>query len=205
MRAEHLEFLVEEPSMEAFLAELLPRLLANRATFAIHAHQGKNDLLTKLGGRLRAYARWLPETSRIVVIVDKDNQDCIQLKNEMEMQATASGLQTRTSARRRPWQVVNRIAIEELEAWYFGSWADVKIAYPRVSSSIPHKAPYREPDAILGGTWEALEKILKTAGYFSGGLRKTEIARTLGKSIDPMANTSPSFIAFRHAVLDAIA
>ncbi len=52
MNAEHLEVLVEEPSMEAFLDELLPDLLGDRATFRIHTHQGKYDLLGKLSARL---------------------------------------------------------------------------------------------------------------------------------------------------------
>jgi hypothetical protein len=42
MRAEHFEILVEEPSMEAFLLELLPRLIGTRSTFTIHTHQGEN-------------------------------------------------------------------------------------------------------------------------------------------------------------------
>jgi hypothetical protein len=41
MRAEHLEILAEEPSMEAFLHALLPRLLGDAASFAIHPYQGK--------------------------------------------------------------------------------------------------------------------------------------------------------------------
>jgi len=68
--------LVEEHSMEVFLAGLLPRLLGQRATFTVHAHQGKSDLLAKLAPRLRAYAKWLPATWRIVVVVDRDRDDC---------------------------------------------------------------------------------------------------------------------------------
>lgn len=39
--ARHLEFLVEEPSMETFLKGLLPRLLPEGCTFGIHPFQGK--------------------------------------------------------------------------------------------------------------------------------------------------------------------
>jgi hypothetical protein len=80
VRAEHLEILVEEASMEAFLRATLPKMLANRATFAIHAHQGKGDLLGKLDARLRGYSRWLPQSFRVVVVVDRDNDDCDKLK-----------------------------------------------------------------------------------------------------------------------------
>lgn len=60
MAAVHLELLVEEPSMEAFLRGLLPRLLPRDRRFEIHAFQGKDDLLRNLATRLRGYAHWLP-------------------------------------------------------------------------------------------------------------------------------------------------
>ena len=47
MSVEHLEVLVEELSMEAALSVLLPKM-TNGISFAIHAHQGKQDLLRKL-------------------------------------------------------------------------------------------------------------------------------------------------------------
>ncbi len=56
MSAAHLELLVEEPSMEAFLRALLPRLLPQDRTFEVHPFQGKSDLLGKLEARLRGYA-----------------------------------------------------------------------------------------------------------------------------------------------------
>src|SRR5690348_11812640 len=80
MRAEHFEILVEEPSMEAFLTELLPRVFGDRATFMVYTHQGKPDLLRKLTYRLRAYSRWLPANYRIVVITDLDRDECAVLK-----------------------------------------------------------------------------------------------------------------------------
>ena len=204
MRADHLEVLVEEPSMDAFLCELLPRLLGDRATFAIHAYQGKHDLLGKLGARLMGYAKWLPTTWRVVVVVDRDDDDSDALKERLEGEAMAAGLQTRSTCENAPWQVVNRIAIEELEAWYFGEWSAVRKAYPKAPATIPNRASYRAPDAIKGGTWEALERVLQRVGYFSGGLRKTELARMVGKRIEPAACCSPSFAVFRDALLEAV-
>lgn len=118
--AVHFELLVEEPSMEAFLKELLPRLLPQNRTFHIHPFQGKPDLLGKLQSRLRGYSAWLPDNYRIVVVVDRDEEDCRQLKERLEATAADAGLRTWTAAGAEQWQVVNRIAIEELEAWYFG-------------------------------------------------------------------------------------
>jgi Domain of unknown function (DUF4276) len=205
MKIEHLEVLVEEPSMEVFLAALLPRLVGNNVTFTIHAHQGKSDLLQKLAPKLRAYAKWLPDSTRIIVVIDRDNDDCKKLKHRMDSDARSAGFQIRKSSGTGSWRVVNRIAVEELEAWYFGEWRAVREAYPRASSTVPNHSSYRQPDAITGETWEALERILRRAGYFESGLRKVEAAQAIGKHLNPKINTSPSFISFREAIIDAVA
>lgn len=202
-----MEILVEEPSMEAFLQELLPRLLGTEPTFAIRTHQGKSDLLAKLGERLRAYAKWHTVRSgivRIVVVVDRDSDDCQILKHRLEKEAFMAGIKSLSRSSDTSWQLVSRIAIEELEAWYFGEWSGVRRAYPKLPPSIPKQDAYRFSDAIAGGTWESLERILRRAGYHSGGLRKVECARAVGKQIDPAINTSPSFVVFRDALLKAI-
>lgn len=191
--------------MEALLAALLPRLLGDRVTFRLHPHRGKIHLLSRLGSRLRGYAAYLPADCRIVVVVDCDDEDCRDLKRKMETIAADAGLTTRTAAPGAHWHVVNRIAIEELEAWYFGGWAAVREAYPRVSATVPSQPRYRDPDAIAGGTWEALQRVLQRAGYFSAGLRKIEIAGEIGRRPDPVGNRSASFTRFRDAVLEAIA
>ena len=205
MTVRHVEVLTEELSMEAFLEVLLPRLLPADTTFYIHSFQGKPDLLKNLGSRLRAYARWLPREYRIVVVVDRDSGDCRKLKEALESTSTRSGLLTpsRVTGGRR--QVVNRVAVEELEAWYFGDWEAVCVAYPRTSRNIPRKAPYRDPDAIRGGTWETFERIMQRHGYFEGGLRKVEAARTIAEFIDPARNRSGSFGTFRDAIVEATA
>ena len=46
----------------------------------------------------------------------------------VEKMAVDSGLTTRSSQKGRPYNVANRLAIEELEAWYFGDWAAVRTA-----------------------------------------------------------------------------
>ncbi|HEX7154629.1 MAG TPA: DUF4276 family protein [Thermoanaerobaculia bacterium] len=191
MKAEHLEILVEEPSMELFLRALLPRVLGDGVTFEVYPSQGKDDLLRNLPGRLRGYAKFLPRNHRIVVILDRDDDDCRVLKARMEKAAAAAGLPTRTRNRSK-WRVANRIAIEELEAWYFGDWDAVVDAYPRAPRGLQNKAGYRDPDEITG-TWEAFERVLKKAGYFEMGLSKRELARTLGQLMVPKRNRSRSF------------
>lgn len=204
MKTEHLEILVEEPSMETFLRVLLPRLLGDKTSFEIYPHQCKEDLLLKLPVRLKGYANWLPETWRIVVVVDRDDDDCGELKLRLEAMAMKVRLVTRSAAQGEVYSVVNRIAIEELEAWYFGDWAAVRAAFPRVTNAIPAQSKYRDPDAITGGTWEAFERILQKAGYYKGGLRKIEAARFIAAHIEPERNNSKSFQILRTALLEMV-
>jgi len=204
MTARHLEFLVEEPSMEAFLGEVLQRILPEGCSHAIYPFQGKGDLLKKLKSRLCGYARWLPEDCRIIVVVDRDADDCRDLKKRLEKVAAVAGLRTRTASGAKTWQLVNRIVVEELEAWYFGEWEAVRSAFPGLPSTPPQTRAFRHPDAVSGGTWEAFERVLKKNGYFKTGLRKIEAARAIGARFDPGKCCSPSFCRFYEAVREAV-
>jgi hypothetical protein len=197
----HLEVLVEEPSAEAALRNLLPKMTAPRTTFQIIVHNGKPDLMRKLPGRLRGYRHWLPSDYRIVVLVDRDNEDCRQLKGRLEDVARAAGFGTKTCpGPSLGFEVVNRIAIEELEAWFFGDVPAIRGAYPRVPQTLAAKRRYIDPDGIKGGTWQALERVLQRAGYHRGGLGKIETARAIAARMDPAAIRSRSFQVFRDAV-----
>lgn len=196
MSVTHVEVLVEEQSTEAALRVLLPRMLG-QITFEVYPYLCKADLLDKLPERLRGYRPWLPDDWRIVIVVDRDDHDCAELKQRLEQMAAAASLPTRSAAGGGAYSVVNRLAIEELEAWYFGDWDAVQMAYPGVPASIPKQARYRDPDAIKGGTWEAFERVLQKAGYFRNGLRKIEAARAVAQHWNVDANRSRSFQVLR--------
>ncbi len=181
--------------MEAFLRACLPRVLDEAVEFNVYPHQCKEDLLARLPQRLKGYARWLPDTWKIVVVVDRDDDDCHDLKRRMDEIAVQAGLEIPARSK-TAWHVCNRIAIEELEAWYFGDWDAVRSAFPRVSKTTPSGRRFRNPDKITEGTWEAFECVLKKAGYCQTGLRKIETARAIGKHVDPARSQSPSFRAF---------
>lgn len=202
MIVEHLEVMVEEPSMEAALRQLLPRIVGD-TPFSIYTHQCKADLLLRLPARMKGYANWLPPGYRIMVLVDRDDEDCRTLKKRLEHIASRSKLRTRTQAAGSTWQVVNRVVIEELESWYFGDWKAVRAAYPKVPETVPSQAKYRDPDAIQGA-WEAFERVLQQAGYFKGGLRKIEAARSISRHMDPDRNSSRSFQALLHALKEMV-
>lgn len=195
-----LHILVEERSVEAFLHELLARQFPGVRDLKVVPHQGKDDLLSKLEDRLRAYSSRNFLDCRVVVLVDRDGDDCLAVKRRLEQISAKSGVATRTQ-NRSAWRVANRIAIEELEAWFFGEWSAVQKAYPRAKLSKAESA--RNPDFITGGTWEQLERVLQRAGYFKGGLRKIELAREIGKHFDPDRCRSDSFREFYKVVKEA--
>ena len=186
--------------MELALRELLPKLLGS-VGFQIYVYQGKSDLFKQLPSRLRGYSSFIPSTWKILVVVDRDDDDCLKLKQTLELVAEDAGLVTRSAALdNAPYTVINRIVIEELEAWYFGDWTAARAAYPKLNPNIPSKAPYRYSDQIAGGTWEAFERVARSSGYFKTGLRKMEAAQAISQNFDIDRNSSPSFNVFCSAV-----
>jgi len=199
----HLEVFVEEQSAEEALKNLIPKIIGADHSFQIHPFQGKQQLLKELPSRLKGikYMLSLPDVY-VIVLIDRDQNDCKALKAKLEEIAKSAGLFTKSHpGREGTFQVVNRLAIEELEAWFFGDVKAIHIVYPKISSTLGKKRKYRNPDAIRGGTWEALERELKQKGYYSGGLPKIEVAREISKRMDPTRNLSQSFRIFRDALL----
>jgi len=194
----HIEFEVEEPSAQAALENLVSKILEAGVSFHFNVFQGKADLLNKLPGTLRGYSHWLPDDWRIVVLVDLDAGNCLRLKRFLEDAANDARLASKS--RTRPgerFQVLNRLAIEELEAWFFGDTGALHRAFPRVPENLNKKAKYRDPDAIRGGTKEALERELRNRRYYPGGYLAIDAARTISQYMDPDKNESHSFQVFR--------
>ncbi|MGH3932234.1 MAG: DUF4276 family protein [Pseudonocardiaceae bacterium] len=202
----NLEVLVEERSAEQALRLLLPRIVPN-VEFEVRVFQGKTDLLKRLPDRLRGYANWITRTDTcLVVLVDRDDDDCLTLKADMEKMAAAAGLLTATvTPVGRRADVTNRIAVEELEAWFFGDVLALCAAYSRVPISLGRQAKDRDPDAIAGGTWEALERVLQARGYHSGGLAKVAVATEIAQHMNVDVNRSRSFQVFRDGVRRLVA
>jgi hypothetical protein len=83
------------------------------------------------------------------VLVDADQDDCRALKRTLEDAASAVGLPTRSAVGAAGgFVVLNRIAIEELEAWFLGDVEAVATAYPGVPLSLGQRQRFRDPDAV---------------------------------------------------------
>jgi len=199
----HIEFLVEDLSTQEACTMFLPSLLPSGTEYEIRSFRGKQDLLSKLPDRLKAYRSWIPESWRIVVLIDLDNDNCQDLKSKLEDMSQQAGFITKTTCiQGQAFQVLNRIMIEELEAWFFGDIEAICKAYAGTRSSLAQKARYRNPDAIQGGTWEALQRELQRAGHFKGGLDKVKAAREIAQFMNPEINQSPSFQTFRNGLIE---
>lgn len=200
----YIEFLLEESSAEAALRNLLPEILGQQVSYRFHAFQGKTDLLNKLPSRLEGYCAWMPNDYYIVVLIDADREDCHALKAELERIAREAGLNTKSAVLPgMRFQVLNRVAVEEMEAWFFGDADALRVAYPRISPSLEYRKNYRDPDAIPGGTWEALERLLQYHHYPVPG--KISIAEEVSQHMEPHRNRSHSFQVFLkglNAILD---
>ena len=191
----HIEFLLEEESAEVALKSILCKILSDDVGRNFHVFQGKRDLLGKLPERLRAYKQWLPNSWRIMVLIDEDRANCFQLKMQLEEAAQAAGFATKSNpSQEGDFHVVNRLAIEELEAWFFGDIKALQTAYPRVARNLQGQARYRNPDAITGGTHEALRRVLHY--YYPQWLPKTTVAQNIAQHMEPCRNGSKSFQVF---------
>lgn len=185
--------------MEAFIRDFLPRILAQDVSWRPINHGSKTQLLAELPRRLTGYARMPIEyRPRALVLVDRDDDDCLELKTRLEAAVSAAGLSHKAQAGVVDFDVVNRIVIEELEAWYFGDMEAVAAEWPGVRVSLGNSARYRDPDAIGGGTHEAFLRVLKQAGYWKdqAKLPKVETARKMAALINPERNRSASFQHF---------
>lgn len=199
----HFEFLLEEESAERVLDNLLPKIIMGEHTYRCIRFQGKKDLLNKLPLELKGYAKWIPIDYRIVVLVDRDRDDCIELKNSLNEIAKTAGLKVKTGTDAGSFQVLNRVAVEEIEAWFFGDADAMRLAYPKLSKNFEMKTKYRIPDSIQN-TWESMESLLQRGGYFKTGLRKTEAAYEISKNMEPLKNRSKSFQVFWQGISDCL-
>ena len=202
-----LEVLVEEESASAALRPLLSKLVGgSNVRVGIRHFRGKPDLLKKLPERLRGYAaaRARGEDIRVVVLVDKDADDCVELKKRLDDCARQAGLVPRSDGCGGAYQVLNRIAVRELEAWYFGDWEAVRAGFPKVGKRRVPSAYWGNPDIVTAKASEAFERMLRSCGARIGS--KPEWAKRVGRHLSADgSNRSPSFQAFVAGVREILA
>lgn len=196
----HLEVLVEEISAAAALEYLLPKIAPSGTTHTCHPFQGKPDLLRSLQPRMRGYASWLPSDWRILILIDRDDDDCKILKRKVQELVRLAGFAD-GSPGAADVRHCARICVEELEAWFLGDVPALVKAFPRVPPTLAQRRGFRDSDGVIGGTWERLERVLQQAGYYKAGMPKVEVARQVAAHMNPLTNRSKSFNVFRDGVV----
>ncbi|MBL8149226.1 MAG: DUF4276 family protein [Blastocatellia bacterium] len=204
----HIEFLVEEQSMEEVLNNIVPKIIGDKIEFKIRCFSGKGNLLKKLPDRFKGYKNQfdnnvLSPDTRIIVVIDRDRDNCEELKEQLEKIAENAALTTKTKSKESSdYQIVNRIVVEELEAWFFGDIEAVATAYPKIPTTTAQKKRYRNPDNIKGA-WQALEKVLQEKDY-PDSKSKLKVAKNISQHMDPERNTSKSFQVFKQALQELL-
>jgi hypothetical protein len=213
----HIEVLVEDSSGAKLLAQLLPQILGEQGaphTWRLKAYKGigriphgltpkadpaKRILLDQLPKILRGYGK-SPGYDAVVVVLDSDRRDCKALLQELKSVADKCEPAPNT---------LFRLAIEEMEAWYFGDRAALLKAFPRAKRDVLDR--YVQ-DSVCG-TWELMADAvyaggaaaIKKAGWPLPGQLKHEWAEKIGPFMDLHQNVSPSFGKFRDGLSRLIA
>ena len=205
----HIEVLVEDSSGSKLVETLLPKVIGGIGqphTWRVHPYKGigrlpgnlrpagdpsKRALLNQLPRILSGYGKTVG-IEGVVVVVDADSRDCKTFLAEL----TAMVEKCRPAP-----NVLFRLAIEEVEAWYLGDREAVKIAYPNAKNDVLDR--YQQ-DSVCG-TWEVLadavypggSAAIRRKGWPLPGTIKHEWAEQIGPHMDIENNTSPSFGKFR--------
>lgn len=205
----HIEVLVEDSSGAKLLENLLPKIIGSQGvphTWRIHPYKGigrlpagltaktdpsKRALLDQLPRLLAGYGK-TPGIDAVAVVVDSDRRDCKSFLQELK------GLLA--NCHPAP-NTLFRLAIEEIEAWFFGDRQALQAAYPR--ARIPVLNGYVQDSAC--GTWELLadaiypggSAAIRHTGWPLPGQIKHEWAERIGPHMDVENNQSASFCKFR--------
>jgi hypothetical protein len=170
-------FLLEEPSMKAFLEEFLPRALPN-VPFLCLQHEGTRDLEASIPRKLRA---WHEPGVRFVVLRDNHGADCKTLKKRL-LALCKQGSREDTLV---------RIVCQELESWHLGAPGALAEAFGTPALARRASKPkYLDPDRLTNAAQEMAQLV--------SGFRKTEGARRMGRAMptEPAASRSRSFQVF---------
>ena len=207
------EILVEGQTELTALSILMKNIVGEYGkphTWTIHKHRGigripadpsaqpnnhDQTLLHNLPSKLRAYGEEGRDDVIVVVLVDLDDRpDCSAFKSDL--------VNLLKYCEEKP-KALFRIAIEELEAWFFGDQPCIKKAYPKVRQ--PILDGYVQDSQC--GTWEMLADAIYPGGldvlgkHGKRSVRILEQKRTWAKEICPLMdvenNLSPSFQCFR--------
>lgn len=173
-------FFLEEPSAEAMLNGLLPRLLPASIRYRCIPFEGKQDLE---GRMVRLMRSWRAPRTRFVILRDQDSADCRVIKARLIARCNEAGR----------GDAIVRIACRELESWYLADFAAVERGMALTGlQRLQNKSRYRDPDSVVNPSNE-LRRVV--ADY-----QKVGGSRAIGPHLDVDNGRSRSFACFISAV-----
>ena len=180
-------FLLEEPSIENVLEQLLPQIIPPEIRYICISHQGKQDLTKSIPVKIRAFQS--NPTTKFVIVHDQDSHDCKQLKAELLKICQNAGKS----------DILIRIICHELESWFLGDLTAVEKAYqlkPQSLSKKQNQNKFRNPDQLNS----AKQELQKLVNEYYAGTHSKKIAPHLSLT----ENTSHSFHIFLDGVKNLI-
>jgi len=198
-----LHVLVEGPSERAFISRWAPRLVSGQEV-RVYPHQGKGTLPAKLDAtpdphqrtllhqlpaKLRSFAEALDaDSDGVLILVDADDDDPAELAAKIESAVKRIAPKLRVAV---------RLAVEEMEAFYFGDLKALERVFPGADTN---KARTYEPDSICG-TWELFGEVIG-----DGGGNKVAWAEAMGPAVTTRSerSRSPSFRKLIEGVLNLL-
>ncbi|MCQ4261168.1 DUF4276 family protein [Stutzerimonas stutzeri] len=205
----HIEIVVEDSSGSELINSVITKIigeLGEAHTWRVHPYKGigripKNlsrtgdpanrVLLQQLPKLLKGYGR-TPGVDAVVVVLDSDRKDCRDFLKDLT--ALANECQPNLN-------VMFRIAVEEMEAWYLGDRHAIMCAYRKAKIAVLERY---EQDSVCG-TWELLAdaiypggmKAIRKTGWPLPGQIKHEWAKKISPFLNIEENESPSFCKLR--------
>ncbi len=175
-----LVFLLEEPSAQALLEHLIPKIFAHAPSCRFVVFEGKQDLEKNMAGRMRGYR--VPG-ARFVVLRDQDAADCRAVKDTLRSKC-AEGSHPDT---------LIRIACRELESWYLADLNAVERGL-RVNNLAGRQQErrFRNPDSVASPARE-LSRIAPSYQKIGG-------SRSIGPHLDIHNTRSRSFQHFVNGI-----
>lgn len=158
--------LLEEQSAREMLKSLLPRVLPEGVSPQYATFRGKRDLLKNIEARLKG---WNAPNTVFLILLDRDREDCRELKERVKKKVVAAGKGDQTCI---------RIACSELESFYLGDLQAVEQVLS-ISNLARHQdtKECRAPDEMNGKPSEKLVSL--TGGEYS----KVKVSRSLGREL----------------------
>ena len=175
----NLVFFLEEPSAEALLEVLMPRMIVQKENIFVRyiVFEGKQDLEKKLARKLRG---WKLPNSKFIVLRDQDSADCKTVKFNL----------LKLCPEDKKSHTLVRIACHELESWYLGDLDAVEhgLGLSGIAKSQVKKR-YRIPDSIQAPADE-LERLTNRI------YQKISGSRAIGEYLNLDNTRSNSFNVF---------